>query len=315
MAEYDPSVTSSTFNELYYANEYTDPQIAARWVESAGNVAREWLYDLPEKIALYGQHLRLENIEPLQGGTVSTVVAAEFFGAPVVLKLLPPWHHASLKDEVEALSVWGGECAPVVLYSGHSYRSLLVERVMPGVLPKPLDLHDVADIISVYSNYESSSLPPLERALDYRFWRALENRNNLITAPLWQSAHKAGTLLANDRQGSFGLVHGDLRTKNVLWHESGGYVVIDPDPAMGDISYDAALWCIERPENIDERCTIISDHLGLNPTRTRMWAHVLSVPEIALASEERANAMIDYLHEAAKGHRSVMDYFATAYRQ
>lgn len=315
MTEYDPSAMSATFNELSYANEFTNPQVAARWVETAGNVAREWLYELPERIAQYGQYLRLENIEPLQGGTVSTVVAAEFFGTPVVLKLLPPWHHTSLKDEVQALSTWRGECAPLVLYSDSNYRSVLMERVMPGVLSKPLSLYDVAGIITSYSDYESGNLPLLEYALDYRFWRALENRNNLITAPLWRSAYEAGKLLANDSQGSFGLVHGDLRTKNVLQHESGEYVVIDPDPAKGDISYDAALWCIERPEDIDERCTIISEYLGLNPTRTRMWAHVLSVPEIALASEGRAIAMIDYLHEATKEYRSIMDYFATAYHR
>lgn len=300
---------SEPIYEVRVAGGYVDPSVADRWINMHGDFAYDWLSRLPAKVEMYAEQLELEQVEPLPGGTVSAVFTAEQNNQPVVLKLLPPWN-GSLYNEAAALRAWDATCAPRLLANSKDYDALLMERIQPGALSRQLPIETMADIIRSYASYKSSYLPPLTQSLTYRFERARENRSGFVSHDLWSVAYHAGILLAADPKGVYGLVHGDLRTKNILQREDGRHIVIDPDAAMGDITFDAALWCIENPENIDQDCQRISEALRVDPARTRLWAHVLSVPEAALASPARSEAMLEYLRTATyeSGYVDIQNY-------
>jgi hypothetical protein len=104
------------------------------------------------------------------------------------------------------------------------------------------------------------------------------------------------------------LVHGDLKAKNILLRPDGSYVVIDPSPAIGSRLFDATLWTIDKPEGITERCEEVADCLEINPRIIGNLAIGLAIPEICLASPERAAATLEYVREAA-GTRDLDGYF------
>ena len=74
--------------------------------------------------------------------------------------------------------------------------------------------------------------------------------------------------------GPAGLIHGDLHLSNILLAGSArGLVAIDPRPGVGDLTFDAIDWTLDRAASIDEVCKRI-DQLGqLIPDldRDRLW--------------------------------------------
>src|SRR6516165_4394377 len=83
--------------------------------------------------------------------------------------------------------------------------------------------------------------------------------------------HRARELASNGPQG---LLHGDLHLSNILRAgPSRGLVAIDPRPGVGDLTFDAIDWTLDRVASTDEIYERI-DRLGeLVPGlhRDRLW--------------------------------------------
>lgn len=278
------------------------PSVAQRWVAMHGPLARSWLNDLSELVASCVDRWGLRIEGPLPGGSVSVVVAANRDGESLVLKLGAPWSEWS-RAEAAALAAWDGVSTPRLLGCSDSGREILLERIWRGDSGAGLTSTVVAALIARLSAPKkppSSAIPPLKDAIGQRFQRAEENRHKLIDSRQLVRARDAGIRMAQDGLGRQGLVHGDLLTKNILRCAKRGFAAIDPNPALGDISYDAALWAMTHPRmsTARRRCDALSGELGLDPRRTWEWALILAAAEVCLAPRARAEAALDILSQA-----------------
>jgi streptomycin 6-kinase len=95
-----------------------------------------------------------------------------------------------------------------------------------------------------------------------------------IVAPhVLDDGHQRARELASN--GPQGLIHGDLHLSNILRAgRTRGLVAIDPRPGVGDLTFDAIDWTLDRATSVDEiherigrLCTLVP---GLN--RDRLWA-------------------------------------------
>jgi streptomycin 6-kinase len=81
--------------------------------------------------------------------------------------------------------------------------------------------------------------------------------------------------------GPTGLLHGDLHLSNILRAErTRGLVAIDPRPGVGDPTFDAIDWTLDRATSIDEVHERI-DRLGklvpgLDPDRLWDWCQAIA---------------------------------------
>ena len=107
---------------------------------------------------------------------------------------------------------------------------------------------------------------------------------------------------------SWTLVHGDFKEKNVLRRPDGSFAVIDPSPAIGSKLYDVALWAIDKPDTMLDRCAEVADHLKADPQLIGSLALTLTIPEICLASPKRAERTLTRLYEIT-GTRDLEEYF------
>lgn len=159
------------------------------------------------------------------------------------------------------------------------------------------------------SGYPSLGIPFIYDELWKRYARAEANRHEAISITLLMAA----TSLANYITGfralqRWELVHGDFKTKNILRRPDGSYAVIDPSPAIGSRLYDVALWAIDKPDLMLDRSAEVAEYLKVDPQIIGSIALALAVPEICLASPERAQKTLNSVREIA-GTADLDEYF------
>lgn len=291
------------------ARQFVTDEVAGRWIRQHGDTAISWLQQVPELVSDLARSWRVTVDCALPGGSVSVVVAGRR-DRPVVLKLAPPWSDWS-EAEAGALAMWNGVAAPHLLESRDRGRELLLERILPG---SPADSPSTSALSQLLRRAwwpepgigDLGALPSLATAIKQRFRRARENRHFLVSAERFDAGLREGLRLASQAPVQEGLVHGDLLSKNILVCRKRGLVVIDPNPARGDVSYDIALWALtELPTaEVRERIVRLVDDLAidaLSPERVLAWARVLAVVEIALAQRERAEETLSMLERGELG--------------
>lgn len=317
---------------------FMHPEVAHRWVDAYGEVAVNWLQELPDIVSDYAKEHTFSIQEYLQGGSVAAVYGGVIpkTGEEIVVKVQPPWQ-ANLQRESLALKTWNGTCAPLLLGESSDSRMLFMERLRPGIPASSLGLVGIAKLIRQYSEPVQEVLPakfleygiyfkPYDKddpnvlpvqswALNTRFTRSKEDRHGF---DLHQTRQVAWVQAINYAQGllfnegiSPGIVHGDLLRKNVIFRGSQP-VVIDPSPSVGDIAVDAAQWVLGEICDIDTSCDEVSRHLSVDPERTRTWIALLALGEVGLASRKRADHVLAYLNKKVEqdNRRSILDYIA-----
>jgi hypothetical protein len=94
----------------------------------------------------------------------------------------------------------------------------------------------------------------------------------LVTPQILADGHRKARELASG--GAAGLLHGDLHLSNILRAgPTRGLVAIDPRPGVGDLTFDAIDWTLDRAasieevhERIDQLCKLVPDM-----DRDRLW--------------------------------------------
>jgi streptomycin 6-kinase len=269
-------------------------RIAQRWLDHHGQQARTWLDQAPDVARSWAQRWGLTVGAPLEGGSVSVVLAVQRADGPAVLKLAAPWSRWS-REEAAALRAWGGHGAVRLLAASDDACALLLERVCPGTPATGLTATDLAALLGKLSRPAvPSDMPSLADALRLRFDRATENRHGLLSAAQISRARCAAVDLAGTLQGSPVVCHGDLLSKNILVSDDRGLLTIDPNPCAGYPAYDAAQWAVTEPPvaAAPERATAIAAALGIPGDDVLRWVSVLTAVEVCLASLARAEASL-----------------------
>lgn len=209
----------------------------------------------------------------LQGGVMSLVRLAERDGREYVLKAVPRFAHWA-HDEATALHRWAGRGAVHLWGSSLDGRVLLLERLEHG---RPASVDQVADVLRLLQSAEPRgvSLPPLASRVEEEFARARRRVAGIPARTVRRCHRVALELCASDRAPV--MVHGDLQQKNLLWR-AGVAVAIDPIPAVGDATYDIALWALtERPYGDGvERAAAMAQRLGHDADRAALMCQAMS---------------------------------------
>lgn len=289
-------------------------------------------------VSEYAEKWGLDIGEQLDGGTVSVVIGAQQDNNQTVLKIHPPWvpptainGRTSAETEAAAFKIWGGDGAPKLLASDS--HALLLEHIASTEYKPELGAREVAELVTriahrVEAGYAVDlGIPFLHAEINKRFLRASHRRPEQISEDLFFTAASFATFLSMKAPptvkpgATWELVHGDLKAKNVLRKPDGSFAAIDPSPAIGSQLYDVAVWTIDKPEGITDRCEEIAEYLEIDPQIIGSMAIALAIPEICLASPARAEATLEYIKEHAEtsdleyyfGERFLTDNFMERY--
>lgn len=242
---------------------------------------REWVAQLPTIVRDVARRWSLRLGEPFQPGGRSAWVApaTDPGGRDLVLKV--GWWHRRAAHEADGLRAWQGRGA---IRLGDAHVTLLLERCRPGAalaetVPEPEQDLVVAELLQKLWIRPPPGHPfrPLEdmcQAWASEFSNQLAETPGLCDPGMARTAvHLLRTLPATaDRQV---LLSTDLHAGNVLSAHRKPWLVIDPEPHVGDPAYDPVqhlLNCDERlPADPRGLAHSMADLLDLDHDRVTKW--------------------------------------------
>jgi streptomycin 6-kinase len=242
-----------------------------------------WCSALPEMVKLYCLRWHLELDKALSGNSSRVFVGRQYGNRGVVLKLTPD--RAIANEEAIALRAWAATPHAVDLLDADlEAGALLLENIEPGAKvsdePEVPPVNEVAELLTGLreaAKYNHRQLPALAQGMESMFSRIGALLSNPQVSPLvaqqvlddgYQRARELAT------NGPVGLLHGDLHLSNILRAgQSRGLVAIDPRPGVGDLTFDATDWTLDRATSINEVHERIEQLCKLVPglDRGRLW--------------------------------------------
>jgi streptomycin 6-kinase len=264
-------------------NFVLDDDTRDRLIARFGAGVDAWCTALPAMVERYCLRWHLELDQALAGNTSRVFIGRQLSDGSrnVVLKLTPD--RAIANEEAIALRAWSATPHVVDLLNADLEAGvLLLERIEPGTkasdepeLPSVSEFADLLAGLRKAAGYEQ--LPTLAQGLESMFSRIGDLLSNprvssLVTPQVLATGHRKARELASD--GPVGLLHGDLHLSNIL--RAGpprGLVAIDPRPSVGDPTFDALDWTLDRATSTDEVRDRIDQLAQLVPDldRDRLW--------------------------------------------
>ena len=265
--------------------------------------AYEWFGRLPEMVAALVDHWSLRLGPPFQPGGVCSWVApaTDRTGREVVLKL--SWRYPEAAGEAAALSAWNGHGAAQLydLYDAATAGrdllpansdALLLERCRPGTplgVTTPQFQQDVVVAGLLRRLREapaSSAIPSLATMCDAwaaEFETAYAGAEEpTLPADLVAEGLALMRSLSSDTDEQV-LLCTDCHAENIVAAQREPWLVIDPNPHVGDPTYDVLqhlLNCRDRllaePRWLVDR---MADLLDVDRERARLWLFARSVQE------------------------------------
>jgi streptomycin 6-kinase len=242
-----------------------------------------WCSALPERIKLYCLHWHLELDRAMSGNTSRVFIGRQYGNRGVVLKLTPD--RVIANEEAIALRAWAATPHAVGLLDADlEAGALLLELIEPGTKvsdePEVPPVSEVAELLTGLretATYDDGPLPTLAQGMASMFSRIGGLLSNPQVSPLvapqvLDDGYQRARELASS--GPQGLLHGDLHLSNILRAgPTRGLVAIDPRPGVGDLTFDAIDWTLDRAASIDEIQERIERLCGLVPglDRDRLW--------------------------------------------
>jgi streptomycin 6-kinase len=251
----------------------------------------DWLERLPELVAACAEQWSLRVLRAFQPAHISLVLAVERAGgAPAVLKVNFP--EPESEHEADALALWRGDGAVLLLEHDRDARALLVERCDPGTQLWAVDDEDEANRIAAGVLRRLWRQPPAGhgfRRLDAEAarWadelpRGWEAAGRPFERLLLDAAVSSCRELAQDQPEQV-VLHQDFHGGNVLRAAREPWLAIDPKPLLGERAFDPASllrdrrWLLREPgaaRRIRRRLDLLSADLGLDRERARRWGIV-----------------------------------------
>jgi streptomycin 6-kinase len=255
---------------------------------------REWVRSLPEVVPALAQRWSLRLEQPFQPGgqTAWVAPARDADGSPRVLKV--SWHYTESAHEADALRQWAGSGA--VLLHGYceigETRALLLERCQPGSMlaEYPDEVYQdevVAGLLRRLWVRPPAGHPfrPLQQMCD-EWADEFEQKDAADPVPIDRGLARAGIGLFRELPATADdevLLCTDLHHENVLAAQREPWLVVDPNPYVGDPHYDVLQHMLNSPERLaaDPMAMVrrMAALLDLDAERVRLWLFARCVQE------------------------------------
>lgn len=242
---------------------------------------------------------------PSVQGPCSTLVPVAGAHGEAVLKIEPP--DSPIRDELRALTAWGGEGAVRLLAADPSRSALLLERLEPRDLGPPVGTIDACEEIgrlaaaldrpapSWLKDRASDSLRALAGTID-----AIRTTTHALPRRLLERGRALALDLAGEPEVDARLVHAQLHQSNVLWRpDPGEWVAISPHPVAAEPAWvvapvlwhrwDAVVSAYDVRAHLNFRLDLVSDAAGIDTDRARVVSE-LRVLSNAVEQVQRGGA-------------------------
>jgi streptomycin 6-kinase len=261
-----------------------------RLISRFGAEVEQWCAALPEMAELYCLRWHLELDRALSGNSSRVFIGRQHGNRGVILKLTPD--RAIANEEALALRAWAATPHAVDLIDADlEAGALLLENIEPGTKvsdePEVPAVDEVAELLTGLretAKYDGGQLPTLAQGMGSMFSRiggllTDPQVSPLVAARVLDGGYQRARKLAGN--GPLGLLHADLHLSNILRAErTRGLVAIDPRPGVGDLTFDAIDWTLDRVTSIDQvrerierLCKLVP---GLDPGRLWGWCQATS---------------------------------------
>jgi len=264
-------------------NFVLDDDSRDRLIARFGAGVDAWCAALPEMVERYCLRWHLELDKAATGNGSRVFIGRQHGNHGVVLKLTPD--PAIANEEAMALRAWTATPHVVDLLDADlETGALLLEKIEPGTkasdqpeLPPASEAAELLAGLRQAAGYDGGQLPTLAQGVESMFSRIGGLLSNprvspLVTPQILADGHRKARELASG--GPTGLLHGDLHLSNILRAgRTRGLVAIDPRPGIGDLTFDAVDWTLDRAASIDEVHERIDQLCQLVPDmdRDRLW--------------------------------------------
>jgi streptomycin 6-kinase len=253
-----------------------------------------WLIGLPDIIRKLENTWSLKVGSPFPGIEFNFVSKAETLaGAPVVLKIAPPWKPVEIFGEAAYLRSRHGKTCVRLLSEDQGSRAILIERVFPGHCLWQHFAGEEMDSIDPAITVLKAVLLPVPEDTTYidsldRWYDGLRRFSETeFPADYATKALKIYDRLSRQPDHIFYL-HGDFHPGNIVTDlRSSGFCVIDPKGISGHIGYEIGVflnnfyWWQEKRPDIKERLNLavqqFANVFDLDPFELREWCFAQQV--------------------------------------
>lgn len=242
-----------------------------------GNIGKEWLQTIPDKIEKYVKMFNLKNIKLLNELTYNVLIFGDSndFG-PVVLKIEIPFKELTIREST-ALKLNDGQGACKCYYSNIDDGVILIERLQPGRTLNTIEnledrikiFNEVSDKFNIQVG-QDTGLPTYREILDRSITLSTEQEQKF--SPV-DELLKVANLVYNDlhtNNESNYLLHSDLFCDNIL-ETNDGWKAIDPHGFIGEKILDTAIFMQKELEkkdfnenDVENLLHIMSTNINLN---------------------------------------------------
>jgi streptomycin 6-kinase len=249
--------------------------------------AEKWLRDLPELLDQAARRWELKIGEPFLLSYNYVCAARRKDGTKAVLKIGVP--NVELTSEINTLRLYNGQGACRLLEEDAEAGMLLLERLQPGTMLVTLEDDDQAtEIAAGVMQKIHRPVPQQAGFLSLQGWfdglKELRLRFGGGTGPFPEQTFLLAErlipeLFAGGRPQV--LLHGDFHHFNILSSER-GWLAIDPKGVTGPPEYEAGPLLTnpntymppeaQAKRRTQRRIAILSERLGFEPERLRLWA-------------------------------------------
>ena len=253
-----------------------------KWAsESFGEAGELWAGNAVAELLEFAADRGVTGLSALTGGRRSLVVSGVLDGDRVVIKSSPD------PDEVcarEALMHWARSgLAPQVLGScgPHSMFEFVDGADLSGCDDLVAVTVELAPLVaSAHAEAVTVTKPRTGHIAD-RF-QVARQRAELFEHPVLSVScvDRAEQIAAELSSGvHLGLLHGDLTPLNVMRSSAGALKVIDPEPFVGPLGFDLAIWCLRAglQGEVFDLVDVAADAADVDAGELLVWARTNAV--------------------------------------
>lgn len=242
-----------------------------------GDIGKEWLQTIPNKIEKYVKMFNLKNIKLLNELTYNVLIFGDSndFG-PVVLKIEIPFKELTIREST-ALKLNAGKGACKCYYSNVDDGVILIERLQPGRTLNTIEnledrikiFNEVSDKFNIQVR-QDTGLPTYREILDRSIILSTEQEQKFSPVnELLKVANLVYNYLHTNNESNY-LLHSDLFCDNIL-ETNDGWKAIDPHGFVGEKILDTAIFMQKELEkkdfdenDVESLLHIMSKNINLN---------------------------------------------------